>query len=239
MMRLLTLILFLVPAAAVAQQPEADEPRTLTVVGTGTVEREPERAVVLLAVESEAPTAREASQANAELMEAVIAAIRDAGIPEGDVRTVSYQLNPVYRRPPSGQGGTPEIGAYRAVNMVEVTVDDLDRLGAVIDASIEAGANRVASMSFQLRDHDSARRAALEEAVGNARAEAEAVAGASDQRIGEPLSISTSTSRPIPPPRPMAMDMMVQARAAADTPIETGSLTVTATVNIVYELLAR
>lgn len=238
MMRLLALIPFLIPAAAVAQQPEADAPRTLTVVGTGTVDREPERAVVMLAVESEAPTAREASQANAELMEAVIAAIGDAGIPEGDIRTVSYQLDPIYRQPPTGQGGTREIGAYRAVNMVEVTVDDLERLGGVIDTSIAAGANRVASLSFQLRDYDSARRAALEEAVANARAEGEAVAGASGQRIGEPLSISTSTSRPIPPPRPMAMDM-VQARAAASTPIETGSLTVTATVNIVYELVAR
>lgn len=238
MMRRIALILLLIPATAVAQQPTADEPRTLTVVGTGTVEREPERAVVMLAVESEAPTAREASQANAELMDAVIAAIRDADIPEGDVRTVSYQLNPVYRRPPTEQGGTPEIGSYRAVNMVQVTVDDLDRLGRVIDTAIAAGANRVASLSFQLRDHDSARRAALEEAVANARAEAEAVASASDQRLGEPLSISTSMSRPIPPPRPMAMDM-VQARAEVDTPIETGSLTVTATVNIVYELVAR
>lgn len=175
--RLITLILLLVPTVALAQQrSEADEPRKLTVVGTGTIEREPERAVVRLAVESEAPTAREASQANAELMEAVIEAIHDAGIPEDDVRTESYQLNPVYRRPPTGQGGTPEIGAYRAVNMVEVTVDDLDRLGRVIDAAIGAGANRVASLSFELRDHESARRAALEQAVANARAEAEAVA---------------------------------------------------------------
>lgn len=237
MVRLAALILLVFPADAAAQQPSADSPRTLTVVGTGTVEREPERAVVMLAVESEAATAREASQANAALMEAVIAAVRDAGIPERDVRTVSYQIDPVYSRPPTGQGGTPEIGAYRAINMVQVTVDELDRLGPVIDAAIGAGANRVANLSFQLRDYDSARRVALEEAVTNARTEAEAVAVASDQQLGQPLSISTSSTRPYAFAAP-AMDMM-EARVAASTPIETGSLTVTATVNIVYELVSR
>lgn len=235
--RLLALSILLFPAAAMAQQPPADAPRTLTVAGTGTVERDPERALLMLAVESEAPTARDASQANAELMQAVVAAIRGTGIPERDIRTVSYQLNPVYSRPPT-DGGTPRIGAYRAMNMVQVTVDSIPVLGRVVDVSIAAGANRVASLSFELRDYESARSAALELAVRNARAEAEAVAAASDQRLGEPLSISTSTMQPMPYAMPRAMEMAA-GHVAADTPIEAGSLTVRATVNIVYKLEPR
>ena len=231
------LVLALLPATAAAQQTPVEQPRTLTVNGVGTVEREPERAVLLLAVESEAPAARDASQQNAEKMQAVIAAIRGAGIPARDVRTVSYQLTPVYSRPPSEQGGTPRISAYRALNMVQVTVDSLPRVGPVIDAAIAAGANRVANLSVELRDNESARAEALERAVTAARQEAETVARATGQRLGEPLSISTSMVYPMP--RPMAAMEMAQARMAADTPIEAGTLVVQATVNIVYKLESR
>jgi uncharacterized protein YggE len=240
MYRVLFALALLFPVAAAAQQqPPAEQPRTLHVTGTGTVEREPDRAVVMLAVESEGPTAREASQANATLMEAVVAAIRAAGIPARNIRTTSYQLNPVYSRPPANEGGTPRISGYRAMNMVNVTVDSLARVGPVIDAAIDAGANRVHHLSFELRDQDAARREAIERAVAVARAEAEAVAAAAGQRLGEPLTITTSTMLPPPSPRmPYAMDM-VAAEARAQTPVEAGTLEVQATVNIVYKLESR
>jgi uncharacterized protein YggE len=231
------LVLPLLPMAAAAQQPPAEQPRTLNVSGMGKVEREPEKAVVTLAVESEAATAREASQANATLMTAVVAAIQRGGIPARDIRTVSYQLNPVYSRPPA-EGGTPRISAYRASNMVQVNVDTLARVGAVIDGAIAAGANRVTGLSFELRDYESARTEAIERAVENARREAEVVARAAGQRLGEPLTISTSMMYPTPPPMPMA-ESMVMMRQAADTPIEGGTLTVQANVHIVYKLETR
>lgn len=240
MSKLLIAFALLVPASTLAaQQPPAEQPRTLNVTGVGTVERDPEKAVVLLAVESEAATAREASQQNAQRMEAVIAAVRRLNIAARDVRTVSYQLNPVYSRPPQQEGGTPRISAYRAVNMVQVSVDTLARVGPVIDAAIGAGANRVANLSFELRNRDEARLAAIEQAVQAARREAEAVARAAGQQLGEPLSITTSTMFPEPRPYAPMMEAAAAMRQAADTPIEGGTLTVQATVHIVYKLESR
>jgi uncharacterized protein YggE len=236
MRQLAVLGLVFLPFTAAAQQPPAEQPRTLSVTGVGTVEREPEKAVVTLAVESEASTARDASERNAELMVAVVAAVRGAGIPERDIRTISYQLVPVYGRPPQ-DGTPPRIAGYRAMNMVLVNVDSIGRVGRVIDAAIGAGANRVANLSFELRDFETARNQALERAVTAARREAEAVAAAAGQRLGEPLNITTSTM--YPEPRPMMMDAIMARQAAVETPIEAGTLTVRATVNIVYKLESR
>ncbi|MCI0437349.1 MAG: SIMPL domain-containing protein, partial [Gemmatimonadetes bacterium] len=82
-----------------------------------------------------------------------------------------------------------------------------------------------------------ARNQALERAVTAARREAEAVAAAAGQRLGEPLNITTSTM--YPEPRPMMMDAIMARQAAVETPIESGTLTVRATVNIVYKLEPR
>lgn len=220
-------------ATSAAAQEQDEDPRRVTVTATAQVERTPERAIALLAVESQAETARAASQQNAASMEAVIAALRGLGIEGANVRTVSYQLNPVYIPAQRGETG-PRISGYRAVNMVQVRVDSLARLGGVIDASIEAGANRVANLHFELRDEEAARLEAVEEAVRKAGREAAAVAAAAGQRLGPPLDIQTSTH--IPMPGPMYDRVAVMAEAQASTPVEAGTISIQASVTISYRL---
>lgn len=234
----------LLPAcAARAQQPGVTPPvreRTITVTGTGVVDREPDQAVVMLAVENSAPTADAAAQANAEAMERVIAALRQLGLERDRIRTVSYQLHPEYARdePRPGQY-EPRVVGYRAVNMVQVTLDDITRVGEVIDAAISAGANRVTGLHFQLRDPERARVDALALAVRNARVEAQALAAALGETPGPVLSVSTTGM--VPPPIPFVMDRMGRAEmaAAVPTPIEPGTLRVEVTVTIVYGLLGQ
>jgi uncharacterized protein len=225
-----------VPAAAGAQQPE-EQPRTITVAASATVERDPDRAVVMLAVESQATTAREASQRNAQLMESVLAAIRREGIADDGIRTVSYELRPEYTRPEQGRE-PPRIVSYRAINMVQVRVDAIQRAGVVIDAALEAGANRVTGLNFELRDPESARLEALREAMAKARREAEAIAAAAGQQLGDPLTIHVGQAFvPRPPPMPMMARAEMDVALAPPPPIEGGQLAITATVNAVYRLL--
>jgi uncharacterized protein len=225
----------LMPAAAQAQV-SADQPRTINVGATGTVEREPDRAMILLAVESQAPTAREASQQNAQLMDRVLAALRQAGIRDEAIRTVSYELRPEYSRPERDRE-PPRIASYRTINMVQVRVDAIARVGTVIDAALGAGANRVANLNFELQDAEGARLEALQMAMTTARREAEVIATAAGQRLGEPLSINIGQH--YPPPRPMAAAPRMEMAMAADvpTPIEGGQLAVMASVHVVYRIL--
>jgi uncharacterized protein YggE len=232
------LLLIVTPTALRGQERDTrPQPPTLQVTGIGIVDREPERANVLLAVESLESTARQASQANATKMDAVMAALRGLGITPPRVKTISYYLQPEYA---SERGGRePRIVGYRAVNMVQVRVDTITRVGAVIDGAIGAGANRVANLSFELRDPDAAWLEAHRIAISKARAQAEVVAAAAGQRLGPPLTIHTSpqeipyerfrvlraTATMAPPPAP-----------PPPTPIEPGMVTSIARVTITYRL---
>ncbi len=228
--------------AARAQQPAVggapELVRTITLSATGTVERTPDQAVVSLAVETMAPTAQKAAQQNAQLMDRVVRALREAGIPGDHIRTQYYNLNPEYQytQPAPGRPGEQKLVGYRASNMVEATVDSIPRVGAIIDAAIGAGANRAQGIRFQLKDPEGARREALRVAVANARRDAEALAEASGQQLGELLQLSSSM-QVTPPPVPMfAARAQVEAVAPAPTPVEPGQMEITATVSAVYRL---
>lgn len=224
----------LLPASLAAQQVE--QPRTLTVSATASVERAPDQAILTLAVESEAENARDASRANAEKMQRVVAALRQAGIPADKIRTVGYELQPQYARENRGED-PPRIVGYRAVNRVQTTIDAIDRVGPALDAAITAGANRADQLYFQLRDASDARLEALRLATQKARREADAIASAAGETLGQAQSIHTDSYSP-PPPRPPVMydRAMAMAEMKVDTPVEAGTLSVTAHVTIVYRL---
>lgn len=234
-MRRMTLALLLLPGTLAAQQ-QPEMPRTLTVSAQGTVERAPDQAVLMLAVESEAASARDAARTNATKMERVLAAIRGAGIPANRIRTVGYDLQPVYSRQERAED-PPRIAGYRAVNRVQVTIDALDRVGPALDAAIEAGANRAENLYYQLKDTSAARLEALELATAKARREAEVVARAAGERLGAVQSIHVDSYAP-PPPRPVEMYARAQAMDAMklETPVEAGTLSVVASVTVVYRL---
>jgi uncharacterized protein YggE len=238
MNRFLFALALAVPAVGSAQQQTQPTERTVTVNANATVEREPEQAVILLAVESPAATAQLAARTNATKMDALVAALRRLGISGPNIRTVSYQLQPQYANERTQPQGPPRILGYRAINMVQVTVDTVARTGGVVDAAIAAGANRVAGLSFELKDPQLARNEALRLAVARARGEAEAMAEAAGQRLGPPLTISTGGYAV--PRYARAMDMVsMEAAQAAPTPIEPGTLSVQANVTIVYKLENR
>ena len=236
---LMSVLMAATAAPVMAQQPAEKPDRVINVNAAGTVTRAPEKAVITVAVESQAATAQQAAAANAQKMDAVFAALRRVGIVPPKVRTIAYELQPQYQQP-SREIPNPTPGrivGYRAINMVLVDVDSIARVGTVIDATISAGANRVTNLSFELRDAEAARLEALRLAVAKARAEAEVLATAAGQRLGHPLNISSSSHYE---PRQYRMQAeMAMAAPAPPTPIEAGSLTITANVSIVYKMEDR
>ncbi|MEX0843097.1 MAG: SIMPL domain-containing protein [Gemmatimonadota bacterium] len=219
--------LFLGPGEALAQET------TLQVSGTGEVEVSPDRARISFAVETQAETAREAGEANAVLMDRVITEVRATGLDGLRVETSGYQLLPQYR---SGDDRVREIYSYIARNTLQIIVDDVDAVGGLVDTALGAGANRVASLSFELQDGEPHRMEALRRAVDQARAEAQVMASALGMRLGQPTSVQGGAQRA--PRGPMVAfaraEMMTDAAA---TPVEAGLQTVTASVNVTYRLL--
>ena len=204
--------------------------------GAGRARAAPDQATADFAVETTAANAQEAAAENADRMERVIAALVRAGVPRERIETRDYNVYPEYDPRPMEQGGEPRVRGYRVMNTVSATTHEVDQVGALIDAALGAGANRVHGVRFGLRDPQRFRQQAINEAVRRARADAEALAGAMGLRLGmvrEASTLDVGYGQPVPVlmAREGAMDMAAQA---APTPINPGEQVVRATVLIVY-----
>jgi uncharacterized protein YggE len=218
-------------SATLAQQPPAVS--TLRVTGTALVATKPDRAEIDVGVYTQSPEASTAASQNAEHLQAVLAALHKTLGEHADIKTISYGLAPAYRYPSAG--AEPTIIGYRASNVVQVTLEDLQRTGEAIDAATHAGANRVQDIRFILRDEQPARREALRQAATQARAEADTLAAALGVRIIRVLSVEEAGSQ-VRPVRPIALAAARAEAAAAPTPIESGTLDVSAMVTLTVEI---
>ena len=161
-------------APVAAQDPSAEPEHTLSVSGTGSVSVKPDVADVTVGVTIQRDTAGDAAADAANVMDAVITALKGLGIAEEDIQTTTLSLSPVY-----DYDNTPyRIVGYTASNLVTVTVRDLSQTGPVIDAATAAGATDVNSISFRLQDQTAAETEAREMAVLAARAKADTIASA-------------------------------------------------------------
>jgi uncharacterized protein YggE len=224
----ITVIALAASAAAVAQ----DSPRTITVVGHGSVAAAPDLAVVELTVESTAATAGAAASANAETTTAVLEAVRERLADEDEVSTARYSLDPRYARRQPGSSAPPDITGYVARNQVRARIHDPALIGGLLDAAIAAGANRSSGLRFVLEDRAPHLRLALAEAGRDARAQADSVAAALGVELGEILQASSAA----PPPAPVRLEAQRMAMAADATPIEPGDVTVNATLTVTYRI---
>ena len=217
---------------ACAQQPQTTAPRTITVMGDAEVRVAPDLAQVSIGIVSEAATAAEARGQNAELAQRVVQAIRGLGVPEADVRTSLFSLEPIRRFDQPERRGEPPIVGYRVTNIVTVRTGDFDLVPRIIDESIRAGANRVEGVVFTLRDDRDASRRALRQAVAEARANARAIASELGVRIVRVHSVQQGGIGFAPPP--VLFRSAVAAEGGPATPIQPGQVTVNATVTVAY-----
>ncbi len=227
----LTLVTCAALAPALAEQPPVS---SIRVTGDARVTAKPDRVQIDIGVVTRAAQSQDAASQNARQVDAVLAAVRKVAGPTASLRTISYSLNPNYRYHPK-EGGEPTIEGYTALNVVQITLDDLGRIGTVIDAATQAGANRIQGIQFTLRDQDAVRAQALREAATRARAEADVLAAALGLKVLRVLTVEESSPR-IMPVRVYGGAMRAEAAAEAPTPVEAGTLDVTADVTLSVEV---
>jgi uncharacterized protein YggE len=227
-MRLAALALALALAAvpALAQEP----PRQITVTGSGEAQAVPDRATITAGVETRADTAAAALAANSETMAAVLAALDGAGVERRDMQTSQLSISPIYEPYREGAPEAQKVAGYEAANMVTAHVRDVGKLGATVDAVTGAGANRIHGIAFDVSEPKPALDAARRQAVADARAKAELFAEAAGVKLGPVLRIGESVNAPGP--------IVMRAEAMADkaTPVEGGTVSLQAQVEIVYAL---
>jgi uncharacterized protein YggE len=204
------------------------QPKTLQVTGQGTVSAIPDEAILLLAVQTQSTSATQASSDNAAVMTNVIDALVSLGISKNAIETVSYSLTPIYENK-QDQTTPPKILGYVARNAIQVTITDFGLVGKALDTAIGAGINEVQGIVFTLSDASYAaiEKQALQLAIQDADAKAKGIASNLGVTLVGPISVTPGyTFQP-------AFERL--ATASAQTPIQPGSLQVTANVQIVYQ----
>lgn len=202
------------------------------VTGNSIVQAQPDTAILNISVVTQARAALDAQQQNANKSDAVVRALKSAVGAGAEIKTSGYSLQPqrVYK-----ENQPPSIVGYEARNSVTVTLADLTKVGAVIDAASQAGANDVAGISFTLRKDRPARDQALADATREAVSKAQVIATALGGRV---VRIVEVQEEGFERPRPVYLDSVqtMRAQAAAPTPIEVGTLDITSRVQMVAEV---
>jgi uncharacterized protein YggE len=214
---------YLLSSSAVVAQTDTTRPIVPTINATGQGRREvaPDKATIVLGVETRSKTPAAAASANADRMTSIRTALMRAGVAEKDISTARYSLH-------FEQGRTQADTQYVATNMVTVVTRQLDQVGRIIDTGLGAGANNINSLFYDLTDRSGAEASALGDAVADARRQAEVMATAAGGRLGDLIELGTST----PQYQPFAADVAYRmvAAQAAPTPVSPGTVTVTASV---------
>lgn len=227
-------VLALAPAAVTADPASAV--RGIAVTGQGEAFGRPDLAEVNAGVQTFAPTVVEASRENQAIVDRIFKALQEQGIDEKDVQTANYSIWP-QQDYPRGESDDrrPRITGYTVANVVHVKVRDIERVGEVLSAVTNAGANSINGIHFSVKDADGLEARARELAMADARARAESLAALAGVELGDVLSISMAAAPGFP--RPYAARMEMAADTGAPVPgIAPGQQSVTVNIDVTWAI---
>jgi hypothetical protein len=225
MPRFLSLLVCL-PLLAAAQLAQISS-GAIQAIGSATISVNPDQAQLDVGVVTQGATAQDAGQQNASLTTTVLNALKGVLGASGTIQTIGYSVSPRYS---TTQGQPSVIIGYTASNTVQATTVDLSLIGRLIDTANQAGANSVGNLSFGLQNPEPIVEQALGLAAKQAQAHATAIAAGLGAKTGTVISALEGASvTPIVSPG--------VAGTAATTPIQTGTVKVTASVTISVRLI--
>lgn len=204
--------------------------RRVQVSGAGELEIEPDTAVLRLGVQTEADSAQVALRQNNSQMQTLMNSLEEADIPAENIQTQTIRLSPRYELENTGENRT--LVGYTASNVLEVRTENLDELGNLLDQSVEAGANTIENIRFEISASEDLSDIARESAVQNARHKAEQLAELTNATLGPILEIQESSNTP----GPIVRQVEAPAEAAA-VPISPGSQTISVQVQVTWSLI--
>lgn len=212
---------------------------SLTLNAQATLQRNPDELTMTVGVVSIGSTAEKALDENNDKMHAIIASLEKMGMTKSEYQTSQFSIHPTYT--PYPKDAPPDwraaINGYEVNNSILIKTDRIAQAGHIIDRVNKAGANSIDNISFGLKDSRLYWEEAVKAAVGNARADAEAMAAVADVALVRLLLISLD-GRNVVQPRVNAVRFAKMEMASAP-PIEAGEFSVTAGVSVTYEIAPK
>jgi uncharacterized protein YggE len=220
-------------AAQTLPQPQPQPTQGVSVVGSGIVLATPNTARITLGSEVFDASLATAQAEASRRMDAVIAQLRSTGIPDSDIRTVSFTITPQYDSRGQSQA---VLRGYQVQNLVEIKTTNVGGLGPLLDTAVGAGATRVFGIRFEADNMEALKAQARDQAMQNARAKAEQLARDAGVSLGRPLSIEESDVGGVTPVRAAPAAAEAFAAPAPTTPIQPGELQVQTIVRVTWSI---
>jgi len=226
---ILIIALVVLSACSASVQFGQAQPKTISVTGNAQVILAPDIAYVSIGVHSEAESAKAAVASNNSQTQAVIDAIKGQGVDAKDIQTTNFSVYQQEKFAPTGES----LGTYfMADNTVYVTIRDITKIGDILDASIKAGANSIYGITFDVENKESAMASGRDQAMVDAKAQAEQLANAAGVALGDVQSISYYSNAPVPVYYDSKMTGV--GGGGQSVPISPGQLTLSVAVSVVY-----
>jgi uncharacterized protein YggE len=218
-------------AQTIPVQPPANT--GISVVGQGIVLAQPNVARITLGAEVFDQSLANAQAEAARRMDAVVNKLKASGIPDTDIHTIAFNINPQYDQRDQNQ---PVLRGYQVQNLVEVRTTNVGGLGPLLDDAVSSGATRVFGISFESDNVEALKSQARDQAMANARAKAEQLARDAGVSLGRPTTIEESDIGGVTPVRAADAAVPLAAIQAPSTPIQPGQLRISTTVHVVWSI---
>lgn len=229
------------PASAQTQflQLRTGDQRTITVQGAASASVVPDIASITVGAESRGSTAVEAVAANKKALAGMMDLFKHHKINPRDIQTSGLNLSPVYDKPVKNEDGQdpdkipPKITGYEIHNTIRIVVRDVSKVGDLLDATVNSGANKIQQLAFHVADPQPTLRELRKKALADARSKAEEVAKETGMTLGMPVSIEVDFSTQNYSFTARSID---GNRNDAAVPISPGTEELSVTIGVVYEL---
>ena len=231
---LLTLILFFVTQVS-AMSPK-EEPGTISVRGDAILSVPADRLNLAIGVTATARQVEQAMEEANQNLKDIIKALEKVGLSKKEYQTRRFDVQPQWSSRPKSSvpEWRPEIVGFTVSTSLSIRTLKLEMAGDLIAAAVNARANEIGSLSFDLADSRKYRDQAIREAVANARADAETLAQASGVKILHILSLDLDNAQPAPVRVNYERGMVLKAMGVAGAPdIVAGDVSVRASVTMV------
>lgn len=206
----------------------------LTLTSEGRLSIPADQVEISLQVITDKPDAESALLENNEKMEKVFFSLKEIGLDENEFETGGFNISPIYNQPPKKHD--PEwiskIDHYRVTNTIIIKTQKLSLAGQIIDSSLNSGANSLNSLTFNLKNERSNRSRLIKNAAHNAIQDATALAEELGQKI---LKIKEITLNDSFNPSPVYGKMLYRT-ASTSTPLQAGSVELTASLTLIFEI---
>ncbi len=208
-----------------------ETPATITVTGVGVVSIVPDIAHVTVGVTINDASLSAAQQEANTTAQAVIDIAAENGIAEDDIQTNSYSVNVIEDY--DDNGNRTGRRTFTVSNIFTFTLRDLDAVGRVLDQMVDAGANTIYGISFDVSDPGPAVTEARTAATVDARARADTYAAGLSVEITGIVSVSEQSAA-MPVARYDVTAASADMAQSESVPVAAGSTDLTVTIEVVF-----